>query len=255
MKLTTIGTGTAAPSGARVCSGQLVEAGEVRLLLDCGSGVVFRMAQAGIDWMAISHVALTHFHADHTSDLATLLFAWRYGAIPWRTAPVVVYGPPGTTDLVSRLDAAFGGSFMTLGYEIRIHEIAETEPVAIADDVRLVSHKVPHTPESVAYSIESGGRRIVYTGDTGPDEGLGAWAAGCDLLLAECSLPETMRMATHLTPEGCGELALRAAPHRLVLTHFYPPVELVDIRAIIAERFAGAVTLASDGWSTVIEDR
>jgi ribonuclease BN (tRNA processing enzyme) len=255
VKLTTIGTGTAAPSAARVCSGQLVEASDVRLLLDCGSGAVFRMAHAGIDWMGITHVALTHFHADHTSDLATLLFAWRYGAIPWRAAPVTVYGPPGTTDLVGRLDAAFGGSFMTLGYEIRIHEVAVDEPVAISEAVTLVSHKVPHTAESVAYSIEAGGRRVVYTGDTGPDEGLGAWAAGCDLLLAECSLPEAMRMATHLTPESCGELAARAAPRHLVLTHFYPPVEQVDTRAIVAERFSGAVTLAADGWSTVIEDR
>ena len=255
MRLTTIGTGTAAPSAGRVCSGHLIEAGGVRLLLDCGSGVVHRMAQTGIDWMSITHVALTHFHADHTSDLATLLFAWRYGAIPWRTEPIVIYGPPGTADVIARLDAAFGGKFFTLGYEIRIQEVVEGESVAVADSVRLVSRKVPHTDESVAYSIESGGRRIVYTGDTGPDEALGVWAAGCDLLLAECSLPETMRMATHLTPEGCGELAARAVPRHLVLAHFYPPVELVDIRAIVAAQYAGVTTLASDGWSTDIEDR
>ena len=143
---------------------------------------------------------------------------------------------------------------MTLGYEIRVHELVEGEAASLSADVRLASRKVPHTAESVAYSIESGGRRIVYTGDTGPDEMLGTWAAGCDLLLAECSLPESMRMATHLTPEGCGDLAASALPHHLVLTHFYPPVELVDIRAIVAERYAGSVTLASDGWSTDIEE-
>lgn len=254
MKLTTIGTGTAAPSPLRVCSAQLVEAGPVRLLLDCGSGCVYRMAQLGIDWMSITHVVLTHFHADHTSDLATLLFAWRYGAIPWREAPIVIVGPPGTVDVVARLDAAFGGKFTSLGFELRILEASPDEQVTIGDGVYLRSRKVPHTPESVAYSIESGGRRIVYTGDTGPDDALGDWAAGCDLLIAECSLPQSMAMATHLTPEGCGDLARRAAPGRLVLTHFYPPVELVDIRAIVAERHAGAVTLATDGWSTEIED-
>ena len=255
MRLTTIGTGTAAPSAGRVCSGHLVAARDARLLLDCGSGAVFRMAQRGIDWMGITHLALTHFHADHTTDVATLLFAWRYGAIPWRTAPIVIYGPPGTTDLVARLDAAFGGSFLTLGFEVRVQEVAEGERVTLSEGVELVSHKVPHTAESVAYSVESEGRRMVYTGDTGADAALGEWAAGCDLLLAECSLPESMRMATHLPPEGCGELAARAGTRHLVLTHFYPPVELLDIRAIVAERFAGAVTLASDGWSTEIEER
>ena len=255
MRLTTIGTGTAAPSASRVCSGHLVEARDARLLLDCGSGVVFRMAQRGIDWMGITHLALTHFHADHTTDIATLLFAWRYGAIPWRTAPIDIYGPPGTTDLLGRLDAAFGGSFRMLGFEIRVHDVAEGERVTVTEGMEIASHKVPHTPESVAYCIECEGRRMIYTGDTGPDEALGQWAAGCDLLLAECSLPESMRMATHLTPEGCGELAARAGTRHLVLTHFYPPVELVDIRAIVAERFAGAVTLAGDGWSTDIEER
>ena len=255
MRLTTIGTGTAAPSPNRVCSAHLVEAGDARVLLDCGSGAVFRMAQRGIDWMGITHLALTHFHADHTTDIATLLYAWRYGAIPWRAVPIVVHGPPGTADLMGRLDAAFGGSFGSLGYEIRVREITEGERVIVTDGVELTTRKVPHTAESVAYSIESEGRRLVYTGDTGPDAALGEWAAGCDVLLAECSLPESMRMATHLTPDGCGELGERSATRHLVLTHFYPPVELVDIRTIVAGSFPGAVTLAGDGWFTDIEER
>jgi ribonuclease BN (tRNA processing enzyme) len=255
VRLTTIGTGTAAPSPSRVCSAQLIETGDVRLLLDCGSGAVHRMAQLGIDWMGITHLALTHFHADHTTDLATLLFAWRYGAIPWREAPITLVGPPGTVDTVARIDAAFGGKFGTLGFAIEVREAAEAEIVDLGGGIHLSSRKVPHTPESVAYSITSDSVRVVYTGDTGPDTALGEWAAGCDLLLAECSLPESMKMATHLTPEDCGDLAHAAGAGTLVLTHFYPPVEAVDIRGIVAERHAGPVVLATDGWSTVIEDR
>ena len=120
--------------------------------------------------------------------------------------------------------------------------------------VRLSAQKVPHTAESVAYSIERAGRRIVYTGDTGLDDGLAQWAFGCDLLLCECSLPTPMAIAEHLTPEQCGALAARAQPTHLVLTHFYPPVERVDIRAAIATQFAGPVTLARDGWHFEFED-
>ena len=47
MRLTTIGTGTAAPTPGRVQSGHFVDAGAVRLLLDCGSGVAGRMADLG----------------------------------------------------------------------------------------------------------------------------------------------------------------------------------------------------------------
>jgi ribonuclease BN (tRNA processing enzyme) len=90
----------------------------------------------------------------------------------------------------------------------------------------------------------------VYTGDTAPDPTLGAWAAGCDLLLAECSLPAALAVPSHLTPEQVGDLAAAAHPGRLVLTHFYPPVERVDVAALVATRWPGPLVLAHDGWST-----
>jgi ribonuclease BN (tRNA processing enzyme) len=122
-------------------------------------------------------------------------------------------------------------------------------PLALADGVTLTGHPVPHTAESVAYSVEYDGRRLVFTGDTGPDATLAAWAAGCDVLLAECSLPATMAMPSHLTPEQAGELGAAARPGLLVLTHFYPPVEQIDVAAIVAARWTGPTVLAHDGWS------
>lgn len=249
MRLTTVGTGTAAPSAARVQAGHLVEAGPVRLLLDCGSGVVHRMASLGLDWGAITHLALTHFHADHVSDVATLLVAWRYGQLPPRSAPVTIVGPPGTAELLARHAAALWPSLLEPGYPVHVVDQAPGSALALADDVVLCSHPVPHTPESVAYSIERAGVRLVYTGDTAPDAALGAWATGCDLLLAECSLPSAMAVPTHLTPEQVGELAAAVRPGLLALTHFYPPVEQLDVRAVVAERWPGRVVLAHDGWS------
>ncbi|MGI9077569.1 MAG: MBL fold metallo-hydrolase, partial [Gemmatimonadaceae bacterium] len=69
MRLTTIGTGTVSPSPTRVCAGVLIEFGTVRLLLDCGPGITHRMATLGIDWMGITHIAVTHFHPDHIADI------------------------------------------------------------------------------------------------------------------------------------------------------------------------------------------
>ena len=255
MRLTCVGTGTAAPSPLRVQSAQLVEAGDVRLLLDCGSGVAFRMANLGIDWSAITHLALTHFHPDHVLDVPTLLFAWRWGQLAPREAPVEIVGPPGTRGLLDRLAAATGDDMLSLGYPVSVREVEEGDAVELGTGTVLRSRKVPHTAESVAYSVEQGGRRLVYTGDTGHDRALGEWAAGCDILLAECSLPDELAIATHLTPRQCGELAAIAAPALLALTHFYPPVEATDIIGQVAERFAGAVSLAHDGWTRLIEDR
>lgn len=254
MRLTTIGTGTAAPSPTRVCSGHLVESGGVRLLMDCGSGVAHRLAALGVDWMGITHVALTHFHADHISDVPTLIQAWRFGALPPRSAPLVLLGPPGTDMLCTRLADAFGPWVREPGFPLQIQEIPPDSAVGLSDQLSVTSHKVSHTEESVAYSVEGRGRRIVYTGDTGFDAALGEWAHGCDVLLSECSLPAAMAIPTHLTPEQAGALARAAMPRLLALTHFYPPVERVDIRAAVAEQFSGAVTVTTDGWFTEIED-
>ncbi len=254
MRLIALGTGTIALTASRVCAGHLVEHAGVRVLLDCGSGVTHRLAEHGIDWMAITHVAITHFHADHVGDLPTLIFAWKYGALPARSAPVEIIGPPGIGALLHGLAGAFGNWVAEPGFPLTIRELPPGGELELGEGIRLASIKVPHTEESVAYSVGSGEHRVVYTGDTGFDSTLGSWAAGCDVLLCECSLPDAMAIPQHLTPRQCGRLAALAAPRLLALTHLYPPVERVDIRAEVAEAFGGRVEIVRDGWTVDVEE-
>ena len=265
MKLTAIGTGTAAPSAHEVNPGWYLEAGPVKLLVDCGSGVAHGMAKLGLDWAGIPHVAISHFHADHISDIATLITAWKYGQLPPRSAPVAFYGPPGTLGMLERTAALYGGWMLEPGFPVAIHELVRAPSpgpggVAVAGasvelpgGLLLSAQPVPHSPESVAYSMARGARRVVYTGDTGPDAALGAWAAGCDVLVAECSLPRDMAVPGHLTPEDCAALAAAATPDTLVLTHRFPPVALVDVAGIVRRQFSGTLVLAHDGWSIDVE--
>ena len=250
-----LGTGTIAFSPTRSCSGYYVEAGDARLLMDCGSGVTRRVAELGIAWSDITHVALTHFHIDHHGDLPSLIFAFKYGILPPRSAPLSVIGPIGTMALMQRLAVAYGEWLLVPGFPVIVTELEPLARLEIAPDVVLSPCKVPHTVESVAYSVEHGGRRLVYTGDTGVSAELGIWAKDCDLMIAECSLPTSMSIPEHLTPEQVGELATAASPRRLALTHFYPPVERVDIVGAVRQTYAGPVTLAQDGWVTEIEER
>jgi ribonuclease BN (tRNA processing enzyme) len=87
----------------------------------------------------------------------------------------------------------------------------------------------------------------VYTGDTGYSDALADWAGPCDLLLAECSLPDEHAVDTHLTPERAGRLAATAGAKHLVLTHFYPVFGDRDPAALARSAFDGRVTAASDG--------
>ena len=50
MKITILGTGTIAFSPTRSCSGYYLEAGDARVLMDCGSGTSRRLAELGIAW-------------------------------------------------------------------------------------------------------------------------------------------------------------------------------------------------------------
>jgi ribonuclease BN (tRNA processing enzyme) len=253
MRLTVLGTGTIAFSSARSCAGYYVEAGAARILMDCGAGTTRRLAELGIAWQRITHVVLTHFHIDHHADLPSILFAWKYGQLPTRSDPIQVIGPEGTTELLARLASAYGEWVTAPGYEVRITELAPGAQVDL-QGATLACTKVPHTPESVAYSIVEGGRRLVYSGDTGFDPLFAEWAKGCDLLVLECSLPEHMAIVEHLTPQQCGELARLAGPRQLVLTHLYPPVEGVDIAAIVAANYSGPTVVAHDGWRAELKE-
>jgi ribonuclease BN (tRNA processing enzyme) len=248
-----IGTGTAAPSPARVQSATLVTHDDVQLLVDCGSGAVYRMAQFGVDWRTITHVALTHFHADHTNDVANLLYAWRYGMLPPRDTPIEIVGPVGTIALLEQLALAFGTSLRN-ALPMVVRELLPGERLPLSEQLELEVAKVPHTPESVAYSLSGGGRRLVISGDTGFDHGVADWASGSDLLLLECSLPDELAIPTHLTPRQCGAMAAIARPALLALTHFYPPVEVVDIEAQVAEQFDGRALRAFDGWTHDLQE-
>lgn len=247
MELVTVGTGTVAPSAERTAACHWVARGDLRILLDCGAGAMHSLARAELPWPRISHVVVSHFHPDHYGELPMLVYALKYTAVPARREPLVILGPPGVVRLIKALAEGFGGWLLDPGFPLAVLDVNHGEPFPLGADVTLELCRVPHTPESAAISLTAPEGRLVYTGDTGPSADLERWAAGCDLLLAECSLPESMAMDSHLTPERAGDLATKARAKRLVLTHFYPPVETSDPAALAGTRFAGPVAAARDG--------
>jgi len=247
VELITVGTGTVAPSAKRTAPCHWLQRGTASLLLDCGPGSLHRLASLGLPWSGITHVVLTHFHPDHFAEVPMLVYALKYTTVPARTEPLVLLGPPGVVRLVKSLAQGYGNWLLDPGYPIAILDVQPGEPFPIDGELSLETFPVPHTAESVALALTAPEGRLVYTGDTGPSAELARWASGCDLLLAECSLPESMAMDGHLTPERAGDLAREAAAKRLVLTHFYPPVENSDPARLAATRFSGKVVAANDG--------
>jgi ribonuclease BN (tRNA processing enzyme) len=254
VRLTVVGSGTAAPEPDRVGSGYWVDAADTRILLDCGPGTVQRMARLGLPWQRLDHLVLSHFHTDHTAGLPVLLFALKWGVAERRSAPLVLWAPHGIRDRLRAMAAAFGDHMDDPGFPFVIREIGPGEAFE-AGPVRIATTATPHTDVSLAFRLEHGGVALGYTGDTGPSDDVARLMAGSDLLIAECSLPDAMAKDTHLTPSTLAAMARTAGPARLLVTHVYPPLEALDPVARIREAgWDGATTRARDGLRVTVGD-
>jgi ribonuclease BN (tRNA processing enzyme) len=104
-----------------------------------------------------------------------------------------------------------------------------------------------HSPQSVGFRLSAAdGRSLVYSGDTDVTPALVRLAARADLLICECAQPDQEKVPGHLTPGEAGRIASQAGVKHLVLTHFYPACESVDLAAQCRRTYRGPLTLAHD---------
>jgi ribonuclease BN (tRNA processing enzyme) len=104
-----------------------------------------------------------------------------------------------------------------------------------------------HTDQSLAYRITAAdGRSVVYSGDTDACDNLVTLAMGADVLICESALPDGMKVPGHLTPSLAGEIGTQAGVKKLVLTHFYPECDRVDVSAQCRKTYQGPLVLAED---------
>jgi len=247
-----IGCGTVVPEPDRACSAYWMESGPIRLLLDCGPGTLQAMARTRLPWHQVTDVALTHFHADHTGAIPGLMFALTYGLLPdSRGEPLDVWGPPGTARFFEHLAAAYGEFILDPGFEVRVHETVAGRSDEVGTEFVMGTHSTPHTEESRALRIEVPECTIVYTGDTGPSDSLSDFCSGAELLVSECSLPDSHAIDMRLSPASVARLAAAADPNTLLLTHVYPQFRRVaDVPRLVRDAgWSGEVELAHEGWT------
>ncbi len=246
MELIVIGSGTGVPSLRRGSPALAVRAAGRLLLMDIGSGALRSLRRFGLDINDIDILALTHRHPDHVGDLIPFFFATRYALGYVRQRPFQLLTARGFTEFHHHLKAAFGEWVEPPPGLLELKELAPDRP----DEVRwpaltIKSAPTAHTEGSLAYRVEAEGLSLVYSGDTDVSDSLVALAQGADLLALECS--NSFKVAGHLTPEEAGRQATRAGVKKLLLTHFYPPCDEVDVVQLAAMEFAGEIVKAEDG--------
>ncbi len=242
MRLTILGSGTCVPYHRRGSSSYALELSKSTILLDCGNGATWKLGKAGISYLDIDHILITHFHPDHTSDLIPFLFATRYSFRSTREKPLHLWGPPGLEGFFSALKEAYSDWIVPKDlslvdiYHDRIH----------LGDFVLRSAYTHHTENSLAYRIESEGKSLVYTGDTDYSESLVELAENADVLLIECSMPDDLKIEGHLTPAGVARIANESGAKKIILTHLYPVCDESDIFARMRNQIDADLVVAED---------
>ncbi len=251
MELIIIGSGTGVPSLRRGSPALAVKAAGLLVLLDLGSGTLRAMLRYGLDFSSVDVLALSHLHPDHVGDLVPFLFATRYSLGYTRQEPFTLLAARGFREFHGRLQGAFGPWVEPPAGLMTVRELSPDAPEEVRfEGLRVKSAPTDHTPGSLAYRLEAGGRSLVYSGDTDLSSSLTELARGADLLVLECSNP--FKVEGHLTPAEAGRLAREAGAKRLLLTHFYPPCDRVDVTALAAAAFPGEVLRAEDGLHLVV---
>ena len=241
MRLTILGSGTAAPLLSRNCAGYLMEAGNQKLLFDSGAGTIRRLLESKVDLFGINHIFYTHLHNDHINDLGAIIWSNNFGGV--RKKNLNLYGPKGFRkyfDILLNKLLKPG----KLNFKINVKELINS--TIKLGDITIKTFPIKHsaTTKSIAYRIKHKNKSLVYTGDTTYNRQVINAAKNADFLMTECSQPKEVEV--HLTPSLAGKIAAKANAKTLILTHFYPEVLKTDIKKACSKEFKGNIILAKD---------
>lgn len=265
-----LGSGGPELQDKRASSSYLIwDRGIARVIVDAGGGSALRFGQSGAQMSQLSAVLFSHFHVDHSGDFPALVFSSWFED---RKRPLPVYGPPGnefmpsTTEFVRDLFSEPHGAWRYLSeladpgsdgsYKLEPHDVqAGSTPVLVFRDsdmavyaVRVIHGVFP----ALAWRVEMGGKRIVFSGDTnGEGDGLTQLATDADLFVAHNAVPEGatgVERRLHMPPSVIGTIAGKAHVKRLVLSHrMLRTLGKEDkSRAEIKRSYSGPIVFADD---------
>ncbi|MFZ0484475.1 MAG: MBL fold metallo-hydrolase, partial [Desulfobacterales bacterium] len=248
LSVTILGSGTCVPSLKRSSCSVLMRTGDNILLFDSGAGTMRRLLEAGVEIYDVSFLFYSHFHPDHTSELVPFLFSNKYPDGSRRKKPLTLVAGNGLLTFYENLKLVYGHWIELDSDFLNMIELDNTHhDMRRFDDFKVETLPVEHNPESIAYRITGpGGASVVYSGDTDFSDNLVMLSKDADLLICESALPDELKVKGHLTPSLAGEIAKRANVRKLVLTHFYPECDLVDMKKECRKTYSGPLILAED---------
>jgi ribonuclease BN (tRNA processing enzyme) len=246
-----LGTGGAVPSAERDNMSFLLTEGGVSVLVDCPGGAFAKVKSLGLDPRSIGHIAVTHIHPDHVYGLPAFIHS-----LMLDEGEVVLWGSAETVGFCGRLLDLFGLREAKIRRRVDFRTLETGGRADLGPGFALSALRVPHHASSLAFRFElgSGAKTVVYSGDTPAHPPFFAWAAGCDALIHDCSVPSRCfrefpalaKMHTHAL--DLGRLSEEAGVKLLVPGHFFGEVEYdpAEIEDEIRRGFTGRLVIPFD---------
>jgi len=215
-----------------------------KVMVDCVNNPIHRLEQAGVDFMDLTDLILTHFHPDHVSGVPLLLMdMWLRG----RTAPINIYGLHYTLDRMEQLMTMYSWESWPHFFPVAFHRIPASENTLLldCDEFKISSSPVHHMIPTLGlrFEFKASKKTLAYSCDTEPCEEVVRLAEGADVLIHESSGASF----GHSSAEQAGQIATRAEVGKLYLIH-YPTGEYATDNLIskASQHFQGKVALATD---------
>ena len=272
LRVTLLGTGIPNPQINAFGTSTLIEAGDEKLLIDCGRGTSIRLSQLGLGVGHVDRIILSHYHSDHYAGIfdfaMTGTIRQKFGG---RNGPLHVHGPPGIERIAEGAWIATGPDrdIRTADNEIDpehmriIPHLYEEGVVYDQGGLVVRSIRVDHGDFiDIAYGfrVEYQGRVFVHSRDTRYNENLIAQAHGADVFVHEVTaarqeIQQKMQairlvMEHHASPAEVGRVFAQTRPKLALLTHLVllkpDPVSINDVMAELAEEYDGTVMVAED---------
>jgi len=199
------------------------------ILLDAGT--IGAALDEAAQWK-IRHILISHAHLDHIRGIP---FLADNVIVRNKKHQIHLVGSPSTIKAIKEtvLNNRIWPDFTALPNRrhpvLRLQTIKRSTPIRI-NSYRISAYAVNHSVPCTGYLIEDGrGRRLLYTGDTGPTENI--WVATRNpvhCLIVEVSLPNRMRpMALRTGHLTAGLLKkeiekMRIVPEKIFIVHPKP---------------------------------
>jgi ribonuclease BN (tRNA processing enzyme) len=244
MKIRVIGRWGAYPKRGEATAGFLLEVGNHKILLDCGSGVL-SVLQKYIELHELTAVFVSHNHFDHMADLGSLQYACLIDMdLQQRDTPLRLFVAKNSKD---------AWSIPVLKGTIE-QEINQDTIVSFEDGLSLTFFRTDHDVYCLGVKISYEGKGLVYTADTRYDETLIPYLKDADLLITEASFYTNFDAAKygHMNAVEAGKLATEAGVKKLLLTHLPHFGDIQVLREEAALTFKGEVVLADLGLQVVL---